>query len=62
MPSPHILPKAAPDLGIYDNCNKVEFVFDLKIDDLNLPILNTGIKIPEGTGIVEVMIEKKNCK
>jgi hypothetical protein len=24
------------------------------------PILNTGIKIPEGTGMVEVMMEKKN--
>lgn len=26
------------------------------------PILNTGIKIPDGTGIVEANIEKKNCK
>ncbi len=25
------------------------------------PILNTGINIPDGTGIVEATIEKKNC-
>lgn len=24
------------------------------------PILNTGIKIPDGTGIVDAIIEKKN--
>lgn len=26
------------------------------------PILNTGMKIPDGTGIVEATIEKKNWK
>lgn len=26
------------------------------------PILKTGIKIPDGTGMVDVIIEKKNCK
>lgn len=26
------------------------------------PILNTGIKLPLGTGIVDAIIEKTNCK
>lgn len=42
------------------NCTYRKCIPSPTILPSDAPILNTGMKIPEGTGMVDVIIEKKN--